>query len=199
MDELRKFFRPELINRFDEVIIFEPLKYQHMMQIAELQMKAVRKLLEEQNIGFAWTEEAKKEIVRQGFDPLYGARPLKRTIQKLVENPISTLIIEQKLKESDLVNVDFDGENFVFNIEKVTFVREDELKKQKIRKFECTDSHFAFETEVVDNATVVCPINAAEKVQEIVVAAENEPAQTGEKEEMKEDKKDEAKVRSKTK
>lgn len=172
MDELRKFFRPELINRFDETIIFEPLKYQHMMQIAEFQMKGVRKLLEEQNIGFAWTEEAKKEIVRQGFDPLYGARPLKRTIQKLVENPISTLIIEQKLKESDLVNVDFDGENFVFNIEKVTFVSEEELKKQKIRKFECVDSHFAFETEVVENATVVCPINAVEKVQEIITAQE---------------------------
>ncbi len=175
MDELRKFFRPELINRFDEVIIFEPLKYQHMMQIAELQMKSVQKLLEEQNIGFAWTEATKKEIVRQGFDPLYGARPLKRTIQKLIENPISTLIIEQKLKESDLVNVDFDGESFVFNIEKVTFVKEEDLKKQKIRKFECVDSHFAFETEVVENATIVCPINAAEKVQEIVVAPVVDP------------------------
>ncbi len=175
MDELRKFFRPELINRFDEVIVFEPLKYQHMLLIAELQMKSVRKLLEEQNIGFAWTESTKKELVRQGFDPLYGARPLKRTIQKSIENPISTLIIEQKLQESDLVNVDFDGESFIFNIEKVTFVKESELMKQKVRKFECTDSHFAFETEVVENATIICPVNPKEKVQEMLNTPEKKP------------------------
>ncbi|MBP9816033.1 AAA family ATPase [Candidatus Woesebacteria bacterium] len=172
MDELRKFFRPELINRFDEVIVFEPLKYQHMLQISELNMRSLRKLLEEQNMGFAWTESTKKELVRQGFDPLYGARPLKRTIQKLIENPISTLIIEQKLKESDLVNVDFDGDSFVFNIEKVTFVNEEELKKQKIRKFECIESHYSFETEVAENATIICPVNAKEKVQEIVIKTE---------------------------
>lgn len=177
MQELRKFFRPELINRFDEVIIFEPLKYKHMLQIAELQLKGVKKLLEDQNMGFAWTEAAKKEIVRQGFDPIYGARPLRRAIQKLIENPISTLIIEKKLEENDMVTVDFDGTDLVFNIEKVKFVRADEVDEEgagmKMKKFKCVDSQFVFETETNDHTTVICPINAKEKVEEVVEQAES--------------------------
>ena len=97
MDELRKFFRPELINCFDEVIIFEPLKYKHMMKIAELQMKGIRKLMEDQNMGFAWTESAKKELVRSGFDPIYGARPLKRTIQNLSKIQFRHSLLKRKL------------------------------------------------------------------------------------------------------
>ncbi len=173
MEELRKFFRPELINRFDEVIIFEPLKYHHMLLIAELQLKGVRKMLEDQNMGFAWTLSAKKEIVRQGFDPIYGARPLRRTIQKLVENPLSSLIIEKKLEENDMVRVDFDGAELIFNIDKVKFVPESEAAKGQIvmKKFKCVQSGHEFETEVKEGATVVCPINAQEKVEEI----KNEP------------------------
>jgi hypothetical protein len=169
MDELRKFFRPELINRFDEVIIFEPLKYQHMLLIAELQLKGVKKMLEEQNMGFGWSHSSKKELVRQGFDPLYGARPLRRTIQKLIENPLSSLIIEKKLEENDMVRVDFDGAEFVFNIDKVKFIPESEAAKAQLlmKKFKCIESGHTFETEVKEGATVVCPINAKEKVEEI--------------------------------
>ncbi len=165
MDELRKFFRPELINRFDEVIIFEPLKYKHMMKIAELQMKGIRKLMEDQNMGFAWTESAKKELVRSGFDPIYGARPLKRTIQKLIENPISTLIIEKKVDESDMILVDFDGEKFIFNVEHVSFVKEEKGKKI-MKKFTCNQNH-QFETEVIKGATVICPKEPKDIVKEI--------------------------------
>lgn len=166
MTELGKFFRPELINRFDEVIIFEPLKYRHMIQIAELQLKAVRKLLEEQNIGFDWTDSAKKEIVRQGFDPIFGARPLKRTIQKLVENPVSTLIIEKKLDESDMVVIDFDGDKFLFNIEHVSFVPR--KKDAKIlKKFKCLKDSQTFETEIAPNSTVICPMDGTKDVQEV--------------------------------
>lgn len=173
MEELRKFFRPELINRFDEVIIFEPLKYQHMLLISELQLKSVKKMLEDQNMGFAWTLAAKKEIVRQGFDPIYGARPLRRTIQKLVENPLSSLIIEKKLEENDMVKVDFDGAELVFTIDKVKFVPESEAAKGQavIKKFKCIQSGHEFETEVKEGATVICPINAQEKVEEV----KNEP------------------------
>lgn len=166
MDELRKFFRPELINRFDEVIIFEPLKYKHMMKIAELQMKGIRKLLEDQNMGFAWTDSAKKELVRSGFDPIYGARPLKRTIQKLIENPISTLIIEKKVDESDMILVDFDGDKFIFNVEHVSFVKEEKAKKV-MKKYTCNQNH-QFETEVVKNATVICPKEPKDIVREVI-------------------------------
>ena len=82
--------------------------------------------------------------------------------------------LEQKVKESDMISVDFDGEKFIFNIEKVMLIPESELKKQKVRKFRCVNSKHAFETEVVDNATIICPINAQEPVEELVESKEEE-------------------------
>jgi len=158
MDELRKFFRPELINRFDEVIIFEPLRFSHMMEIVKLQLKGVGKALEEQGIGFSYSNEAVKEIVRAGFDPIYGARPLRRAIQRLIENPISTLIIEGKVKPGEEITVDFDGEGFVFNVQKVILVEESELENILMKKrFLCQKCNSQFETEIVKNATIICP------------------------------------------
>lgn len=168
MSELRTFFKPELINRFDEVIIFEPLKFVHMMAIVKLQLKSVGKLLEDQGIGFSYTDTAVKEVVRAGFDPIYGARPLRRAIQRLIENPISTLIIEKKVKESDTILVDYDGENFVFNIEKVELVLEDSLKKEaKVKKYLCESCGNKFETDYVKNATYFCPKCVSKKIQEV--------------------------------
>jgi DNA-directed RNA polymerase subunit RPC12/RpoP/energy-coupling factor transporter ATP-binding protein EcfA2 len=165
-EELRKFFRPELINRFDEVIIFEPLKYQHMLQIADLQMKSLKKLLEDQNIGLLWTKATIKEIVRLGFDPIYGARPLRRTIQKVIENPISTLIIEQKVKEGDQIVVDCDGENFIFNIEKVELVPVNQLSQNMIKNFFCESCGKSFKTLTAPNSTVICPKCGSKDIQE---------------------------------
>ena len=167
MAELRKFFRPELINRFDEVIIFEALKFVHMIAIVKLQLKGLAKLLEDQDMGFSQTETAVKEIVRNGFDPVYGARPLRRAIQKLIENPISTLIIEKKVKPGDQILVDFDGDNFVFNIEKTEMVSADQLKTQAVKSFLCETCGNHFKTEVVKNATTVCSKCASTKVQEV--------------------------------
>lgn len=167
-NELRKFFKPELLNRFDEVIIFEPLKFSHMMEIVRLQLKGVGKLLEDQDIGFSYTDLAVKEIVRAGFDAIYGARPLRRAIQKLIENPISSLIIEKKVKSGDQILVDFDGENFIFNLEKVELVSEEKLKKQAIKNFFCEVCGNHFKTEVLKNATVICSRCASTKVQEVI-------------------------------
>lgn len=167
MSELRKFFRPELINRFDEVIIFEPLRFIHMIAIVKLQLKSVGKSLEDQDIGFMYTESAVKEVVRSGFDAIYGARPLRRAIQKLIENPISSLIIDGKVKAGDQILVDFDGENFVFNIEKVELVDVSKLEKQTIKNFLCEVCANKFKTEVVNNATTVCSKCSSKKVQKI--------------------------------
>ncbi|MBI4009025.1 AAA family ATPase [Candidatus Roizmanbacteria bacterium] len=167
-NELRRFFRPELLNRFDEVIIFEPLKFFHMMEIVKLQLNGVGKLLEDQDIGFTYTEASVKEIVREGFDPVYGARPLRRAIQKLIENPMSTLIIEKKVKAGDQIVADFDGENFVFNIEKVELISEDQLKKQTLKNFFCETCGQHFKTEMVKNSTVICSKCASKKVQEVI-------------------------------
>ncbi len=156
MNELRKFFRPELINRFDEIVIFEPLKFSHMMEIVKLQLKGVAKLLEDQGIGFNYTDSAVKEIVRNGFDPIYGARPLRRAIQRLIENPISSMIIEQKVKSGDQINVDFDGESFVFNIERLEKVILDKEKNFPIKKFQCQRCKNVFETETYERATPIC-------------------------------------------
>jgi ATP-dependent Clp protease ATP-binding subunit ClpC len=124
MAELLKFFRPELVNRFDEVIVFEPLKFIHMISIVKLQLKALTKLLEEQELGMLVTDAATKEIVRSGFDPVFGARPLRRAIQRLVENPISELIIEQKVKAGDMIYIDFDGDKFVFDVERTEIIEQ---------------------------------------------------------------------------
>ena len=180
MGELRKFFRPELINRFDEVIVFEPLMFKHMKKIVDLQLRALAKLLEEQNLGLNITDAAKEQIVIAGFDPVYGARPLRRAIQKLLENPISEMIIAKKAVDGDIIIVDFDGRDFVFKTEKPKeVVKMDEKKakageavqdkKEKLmptKAFVCSESGCAFKTSVYPNSTVICPINAKEKVVE---------------------------------
>lgn len=183
MGELRKFFRPELINRFDEVIVFEPLQLKHMKKIVELQLKTLAKLLEEQNIGFTITDAAKEQIVIAGFDPVYGARPLRRAIQKLLENPISEMIIAKKAQDGDIIVVDFQND-FVFKTEKPKQVMAESIaKKAEDKKMEdtgllhkeessakpqavsyvCVDSGMQFETETAPNSTVICPFNAKEK------------------------------------
>ncbi|MCR4263788.1 MAG: AAA family ATPase [Candidatus Roizmanbacteria bacterium] len=116
LEELRKFFKPELLNRFDEVIVFRPLTAQHMLAIVELQIESLRQMLEEQELGIEISDAVKEELTIVGFDPIYGARPLRRTIQRLVENPVSTMLIKRELKEGDTVVIDFDPEtnDFVF-------------------------------------------------------------------------------------
>jgi ATP-dependent Clp protease ATP-binding subunit ClpC len=193
MGELRKFFRPELINRFDEVIIFEPLKFIHMIAIVKLQLKGVVKLLEDQDMGFIYTDAAVKEIVRSGFDPIYGARPLRRAIQKLIENPISSLIIDGKVKPGDQILVDFDGDGFVFNVEKVEMVDESKLAGIK-KNYLCEKCGNKFETVIVKNSTVICPKCASTKLQETIEESSFAKASEGEsKKEEKIDKQDEVK------
>lgn len=178
LEELRKFFRPELINRFDEMIVFEPLTIENMIKIAGLQLKALSRLLEDQNMGFAYTDAVTKEIVNTGFDPIYGARPLRRAIQKMIEDPLSGLIIEQKLKPGDTVSLDFDGNDITFHVETAQFINT--VKKAVIKSFLCQPSGKAFTTIVVQNATVICPFNITEKV---VTAPEPPPVIQPEKQE----------------
>ena len=151
MVELTKFFKPELINRFDEVIVFEPLRFQDMVEIVKLQMKGIIKLIEEQDMGLAFTDEVIQEIVKAGFDPLYGARPLRRAIQKLIENPISNLIIDGKAKAGDLIRVRVDKDELIFEIEKTVF-------QPKIAKnYHCQACAWDFENEIIANSTAICP------------------------------------------
>lgn len=155
LNELLKFMRPELVNRFDEVIVFEPLKYAHMLKIVKLQLKGLRQLLEEQNLSLEVTEFAEKEIARLGFDPVFGARPLRRAIQRHVENPISEIIIDGKAKEGDVILVDFDGEKLTFatTAAKLNEGTNGSAKK----KLHCASCGYDFETLIIPGrSTAIC-------------------------------------------
>ncbi len=112
---LKKTFRPEFLNRIDEVIVFRPLTEEQIRQIVDLQMKEVEKRLADRKITVVLTEEAKDWLAKTGFDPTFGARPLKRTIQREVENPLSKKILQGEFKEGDEVTVDLSTEGLVFN------------------------------------------------------------------------------------
>jgi ATP-dependent Clp protease ATP-binding subunit ClpC len=113
---LKQHFRPEFLNRVDEVIIFEPLTEAELMQIVELMVNEVRKRLAEHHIELELTESAKTALVKEGFDPVFGARPLRRTVTREVENPLSKRILAGEFHEGDAVVVDQpeDEEDYTF-------------------------------------------------------------------------------------
>ena len=111
---LKQTFRPEFLNRLDEVVIFHALTEEQIKQIVDLLMKDVQKRLAERNITFELSEEAKDQLAKEGFDPVFGARPLRRTLQRKVENPLSTKILQGEFKQGDHVLVDAGTEGFTF-------------------------------------------------------------------------------------
>jgi len=116
MEELQKFFKPEVLNRFDEIIIFKPLLEEHMMKIATIGINNTKKLLIEQKLDLEISAAALSKLAVLGYDPIFGARPLRRTIQTRIENPISTLLIQKAFVEGDTILIDFDttANNFTF-------------------------------------------------------------------------------------
>jgi ATP-dependent Clp protease ATP-binding subunit ClpB len=103
---LEEHFRPEFLNRVDEVIIFKALSKEVILEILNIQIEELRRRLKGREIGIEVTEEAKSELTERGYDPVYGARPLKRVIQRDVENPLALSILEGEYAESDTVIVD---------------------------------------------------------------------------------------------
>jgi ATP-dependent Clp protease ATP-binding subunit ClpB len=106
MQALRKQFRPEFVNRIDDLIIFHTLKREELGQIVRIQLKRIQNLLSDQKIGLELTKAAQDRIVDVGYDPVYGARPLKRAIQKELENPIATKILENTFVSGDTILID---------------------------------------------------------------------------------------------
>jgi ATP-dependent Clp protease ATP-binding subunit ClpB len=117
MEQLLKFFRPELVNRFDEVVIFEPLTQENMQYIAKLGIEGTRKLLKDQNVDLTISQNALMQLAKDGFDPVYGARPLRRLIQREIENPIAIYLIQKSITSGDTIAIDYDakGDKFVFS------------------------------------------------------------------------------------
>ena len=115
MQELQKFFRPELINRLDEIILFKKLHMQHMEKIIDIQLSILRKKLAAKNIEIYLDEKAKEFIADKGYDRHYGARPLKRVLQKELQDKLAILLLENKINNGDKINVSSDGKELLLN------------------------------------------------------------------------------------
>jgi len=112
---MESHFRPEFLNRIDEIIIFRPLSKEAILKIVDLQLGLLRKRLEERKIGVELTPKAKQALAAKGFDPVYGARPLKRTIQQEIQNPLAMKILAGEVKEGATVKIDVnEKDEFVF-------------------------------------------------------------------------------------
>jgi ATP-dependent Clp protease ATP-binding subunit ClpC len=114
LDELKRAFRPEFINRIDELIVFHPLAEEHIKGIVRLMINRVNKQLEEKTIHIELTPEAEELLLRKGYDATYGARQLRRTIQKHIEDPLAESIVGGQIHEGAHIEVQANGENFVF-------------------------------------------------------------------------------------
>ena len=114
MTALRERFRPEFLNRIDDIIVFSKLGIEEIKQIVELQLTELKHRLEERKIGLTLTDDAKDKLVTQGFDPVYGARPLRRTIQRVILDQLAMHLLEGKFTEGDTVEMDVEGDNFIF-------------------------------------------------------------------------------------
>ncbi|MCI0657059.1 MAG: AAA family ATPase, partial [Acidobacteria bacterium] len=116
--ELQKYFRPEFLNRIDEIVRFCPLTRQDLSRIVEIQLARVGRSLAERKLGLSVTERAKEQLAKLGFDPDFGARPLKRAIQRAILDPLSVELLSGKLKGGDRVQVDIDPKKGVFTFER---------------------------------------------------------------------------------
>ena len=115
MQELRQTLRPEFLNRIDEIVIFHPLGRDELARIVDIQLGHLRRRLSDKRITLEVTDAAKTVLAREGYDPTFGARPLKRTIQRLVQDPLALKLLEGEFSDGDTVTVDAEGDSIVFH------------------------------------------------------------------------------------
>jgi ATP-dependent Clp protease ATP-binding subunit ClpB len=115
MGEVRSRFRPEFLNRIDEIILFRRLGRAQMGTIVDIQLKRLEKLVADRNMAITLDTRAKAELAKRGYDPVYGARPLKRVIQKEIQDPLARAILEGRVHDGEKVTVTFDGNDFLIN------------------------------------------------------------------------------------
>ena len=114
MEAVRKTFRPEFINRVDDIIIFKPLGKEELLKILDIMLDEVSKRLEEQGITIDVPAETRQKLLIKGYDPKFGARPLRRTLQKTIEDPLADLLLEGKVERNSVIRVTVEGDNFSF-------------------------------------------------------------------------------------
>ncbi|XP_011007277.1 PREDICTED: chaperone protein ClpB1 [Populus euphratica] len=120
MQEVRKQFRPELLNRLDEIVVFDPLSHDQLRKVARLQMKDVASRLAERGIALAVTDAALDYILAESYDPVYGARPIRRWLERKVVTELSRMLVREEIDENSTVYIDAgpDGQNLVYRVEK---------------------------------------------------------------------------------
>jgi ATP-dependent Clp protease ATP-binding subunit ClpB len=117
MEALRRTFRPEFLNRVDEIVTFHSLGKDQIAQIVEIQLRDLQRRLAERKLTLELNEEAKAQLAERGYDPVFGARPLKRTIQRMIENPLAVEVLGGRFSDGDHIVVEPDGETFAFRKE----------------------------------------------------------------------------------
>ena len=115
LEVVKKSFRPEFVNRLDDIIVFDRLQKEEIKEIVKIQVNNLKNILKDKNLTFTITDKALEWLVDKGFDQEYGARPLKRAIQKYIQNPIANLILDMKDKKLDAIKIDVDGDQLVLN------------------------------------------------------------------------------------
>jgi ATP-dependent Clp protease ATP-binding subunit ClpB len=115
MGALREHFPPEFINRVDEIIVFHRLTREQLTQIVEIQLQGLMRRLGERKIAIEFTDAAKDLLIEEGYDPVYGARPLKRTVQRRVLDPLALKVLQGEFKEGDTIVVNADGDHLTFH------------------------------------------------------------------------------------
>jgi ATP-dependent Clp protease ATP-binding subunit ClpB len=119
MAVLRDHFRPEFLNRVDEVIVFKPLSEDQLAAIVDIQLRRLQQRLAERHFQLVVTDAARKLLAHRGWDPVYGARPLKRAIQRMVQDPLAMMLLEGKFSDGDSIEVDVRDGELIFNKAKV--------------------------------------------------------------------------------
>ncbi len=119
MGVLRDQFRPEFLNRVDEVIVFRPLTEDQLAKIVDIQLRRLTQRLAERKITLVVTDAARRLLAQRGWDPVYGARPLKRAVQRFIQDPLAMMLLEGKFGDGDTVEVDVKGDELSFAKSKV--------------------------------------------------------------------------------
>ncbi|MER3485395.1 MAG: type VI secretion system ATPase TssH, partial [Chloroflexota bacterium] len=120
MEAVRTHFRPELLNRIDEIVIFRPLELEQIKQIVDIQLRSLRARLADRKISLELTPAAKEYLAREGFDPVYGARPLRRVIQREIVQPLAMRLLQGEFHDGDTIVIDVRDGRLLFRRQEAT-------------------------------------------------------------------------------
>jgi ATP-dependent Clp protease ATP-binding subunit ClpB len=121
-DELSRLFRPEFLNRVDEIIVFHRLTEEHLKKIVDIQLATLKTRLAERHISIDLTEAARERLIQVGYDPAFGARPLKRAIQKEIETPLARKLVSGEVHDGQTVRIDEKNREMTFEVETLAHV-----------------------------------------------------------------------------